>query len=151
MPTTTDPNASRLEAVSIYGTGDQNQVYLVLSEQERAKGFVRSVHRSYKHVGKASSRQLRDLTDEEKERYAQFAYVKFEPYPPSELPVTGRFWTQAMLDSLGCGTVTTIHQAIAETYARQPDFYGATYCAHCHKHLPVEEFIWVDDETRVGS
>jgi hypothetical protein len=42
-------------------------------------------------------------------------------------------------------------QEIAETYARNPYFYGATYCVGCQKHLPVEEFVWIDDSQRVGS
>ncbi len=47
----------------------------------------------------------------------------------------------------GCGTVTTMAQALAETYARDPSFYGATYCAGCRTHLPVGaygEFVWTD-------
>lgn len=46
-----------------------------------------------------------------------------------------------------CGHVTTMHQSIAETYARDPAFYGATYCSHCCMHRPVGahgEFHWVD-------
>jgi hypothetical protein len=37
--------------------------------------------------------------------------------------------------------------AIAETYARDPKFYGATYCATCGQHRPVGpdgEFHWVN-------
>lgn len=52
-----------------------------------------------------------------------------------------------------CGAVTTMGQAIAETYARNPHFYGATYCATCKKHRPVGwdgEFDWMDG-TRVGT
>lgn len=154
MPITTDPNDPRLQ----WGPEDkephpQNEVYLVLSDEERARGFVRPVRRSYKHVGKQTKYPLRDLTDEEKERYKQFGYVKREDYPDSESPLTGKYWTQAELDKIGagCGTVTTMGQAIAETYARDPNFYGATYCVHCQKHLPVDEFVWVDDGTPVGS
>jgi hypothetical protein len=46
-----------------------------------------------------------------------------------------------------CGGVTSMSQTIAETYARNPKFYGGTYCAHCQKHLPVGpdgEFVWDD-------
>ena len=54
-----------------------------------------------------------------------------------------------------CGTVTTMSQAIAETYARQPGFYGATYCVQCQMHRPVGptgEFTWDDgSDTKVGS
>jgi len=101
MPTTTDPNDPRLR----FGTDDapklQNEAYLVLSDEERAKGFVRPVRRSYVHKT--------------------------------------------------CNTVTSMGQSIAETYARNPKFYGATYCVHCQKHLPVSEFTWVDDGMIVGS
>ena len=44
-----------------------------------------------------------------------------------------------------CGTVTTMGQAIAETYAADPTFYGATFCVACRDHFPVGEagqFVW---------
>jgi len=129
----------------------QHDTYLVLSEAERAKGFVRPVRRSYIHVGIAGpAHPLRDLTEEEKERYGRYGYVKFEAYP------TGRFWTQAQLDAIGkgCGTVTTMGQALAETYARQPGFYGSTYCCGCRMHRPVGEageFVWDGTDIRVGT
>lgn len=84
-------------------TGMQKD-YVVLTTEERSKGFVRHVRRSYKH---------------EK-----------------------------------CGTVTTMGQALAETYARDPTFYDGTFCCGCKKHLPVGpegEFVWVDDGTKVGT
>lgn len=40
---------------------------------------------------------------------------------------------------------------IAETYARQPDFYGSTYCIGCRKHLPVREFVWDGTNEILGS
>ena len=155
MPVTDNPEDSRLG----WGNRDespvpQNDVYLVLSEEERAKGFVRPVRTAYRHIGKSASKYpLRDLTDEEKERHAKWGYVKFEVYPESESPKTGKFWTQKELDSIGvgCGTVTIMTREIAETFARNPQFYGATYCMHCQKHLPVDEFVWTDTATRVGS
>lgn len=52
-----------------------------------------------------------------------------------------------------CGTATTMGRALAETYARDPHFYGATYCVGCGMHLPVGvngEFHW-EDGTKVGS
>lgn len=55
---------------------------------------------------------------------------------------------------LTCGAVTTMAVAIAETYARKPWFYGATYCTRCRMHLPVGEngeFVWLDDGTKVGT
>ena len=54
---------------------------------------------------------------------------------------------------LTCGAVTTMSRAIAETYARFPGFYGATYCCTCRMHRPVGEhgeFEWLDGG-RVGT
>ena len=133
----------------------QQKKYLVLSEEERAQGFVRPVRHDYVHVGpKGPQYDLRDLTDDERERFADVGYVKFEAYPESESPKTGRYWTQEQLDKVGkgCGVKTTMGQAIAETYARDPNFYGSTFCVGCRKHLPVEEFEWDDGSgERVGS
>ena len=98
---TDDPSDPRLTHGHDYQPVEQAEVYLVLSEEERAKGFVRPVRRSYVH------------------------------------------------DT--CGMVTKMGQALAETYARQPDFYGATYCTTCQMHRPVGEFRWLDDDTVVGS
>ena len=52
-----------------------------------------------------------------------------------------------------CGTITTMGDALAETYARDPKFYGATFCIgdHCRTHFPVEEFVWKDTDELVGS
>jgi hypothetical protein len=98
---------------------------------------------------------LRDLTEEEQGRYGG-AYVKFEPYPESERPKSGRYWSQADLDAVGkgCRTVTRMGRALAETYARQPSFYGATFCCGCGIHLPVGErgeFVWEGTQERVGT
>lgn len=41
--------------------------------------------------------------------------------------------------------------ALCETYAREPKFYGATYCVGCSMHLPVAEFVWSEDGQVVGS
>ena len=52
-----------------------------------------------------------------------------------------------------CGTSTTMGQAIAETYARLPQYYGSTFCVHCNDHFPVGEdgeFVW-DDGSKVGT
>lgn len=78
--------------------------YVVLSAEERAKGFVRPVRRSYVH---------------EK-----------------------------------CGAVTTMGLALAETYARDPFFYGGTFCTHCRQHFPVGavgEFVWDGTTEKVGT
>ena len=53
-----------------------------------------------------------------------------------------------------CGAVTTMAQAIAETYAANPAFYGATFCVACGGHFPVGpagEFVWDSDQTKVGA
>ncbi len=94
---TTDPNDPRLTHGVDPEPVDQAEVYLVLSEEERAKGFVRPLRTSYRHVGNIDQ---------------------------------------------GCGQVTTMGSALAETYARDPHFYGATFCATCSQHLPVDEFVW---------
>jgi hypothetical protein len=130
----------------------QHKSYWVLPEEERAKGFIRPVRRSYKHVGPRPPSNLRDLTSEEHERYDRFAYVKYEAYGEEESPVTGRFWTQSQLDAMGgCGSITTMGQSIAETYARDPSYYGSTFCCQCKTHLPIEQFVWDGTDERVGS
>lgn len=101
----TDPDDPRLT----HGIDDeptpQAAAYLVLSEAERGKGFVRPVRRSYIHTG-------------------------------GDAP---------------CGSVTTMSQALAETWSARPDFYGATYCCSCSRHLPVAEFVWADDRSTLGT
>lgn len=81
MGVTDDPNDPRLHH-GVDAEPGQHDVYLVLSEEERAKGFVRPYRESYLHVK--------------------------------------------------CGAVTRMGIALSETYARDPAFYGATYCALVH-------------------
>ncbi len=102
MGLTTDPNEPCLKDIKENG---QQCCYLVLSEEERNKGFVMPVHREYTH--------------------------------------------------LKCGTVTTMGLALCETYARDPKFYGGTFCCYCGKHFPLvtsegPQFLW-PDRTPVGS
>lgn len=78
--------------------------YVVLSDEERSKGFVRPVRDAYLH---------------EK-----------------------------------CGGVTTMGRSLAETYARDPSFYGATFCAICRTHFPVGangQFTWKGTVEKVGT
>lgn len=96
---TDDPNNPDINVPK--GKGEQNKAYLVLSEEERAKGFVRPLRDTYLHKK--------------------------------------------------CGTVTTMSRGIAETYARDPKFYGLTWCCGCKTHLPVSEFVWYDTDEVVGS
>lgn len=148
MSLTTDPNDPRLSHGVDTEPGPQNEVYLVLSEEERRKGFVRPYRDRYTHVGKQPTYPLRDLTPEERERYPD--YVKFEIYPEGGSKI-GRYWTQKQLDSRGCGTETIMGRDLSETYARDPHFYVATYCVACRMHLPIEEFVWSVDNQVVGS
>lgn len=97
MGLTTDRNDPCLQNQKEDGL---NSCYLILSEEERSKGFVRPVRKTYVHT---------------------------------------------------CGAATTMAQEIAETYARLPNFYGATYCIGCRKHLPVEEFVWDGTSEKLGT
>lgn len=125
---TDDPRDPRLT----HGVDDapvpQADAYLVLSEAERAQGFVRPVRRAYVHVGPPPGAEV-------------------DPADPRR---HGR--TLSVLGDLACGRETRMSLEIAETYARDPSFYGATYCVGCQAHLPVAEFVWSDAPTeRVGS
>lgn len=164
------PPADHSKVETIHGTpigehtdlrsDGQQKDYLVLSAEERAKGFVRPVRSAYVHVGRPAVRHpLRDLTDEERARYEPFGYVKYEEYPPEvrkSSSVVGRFWTQADLDRVGkgCGNTTTMSRQLAETYARDPSFYSGTFCATCRQHFPVGaegEFVWEGTDEKVGT
>lgn len=101
MSLTSDPNDPGLNKI---GPDGMQETYLVLSDEERAKGFVRPVRRSYTHTK--------------------------------------------------CGSVTTMGQALAETYAADPHFYGGTFCVNCGAHFPVGEngeFYWTGTEEKVGT
>lgn len=55
---------------------------------------------------------------------------------------------------LTCGSTTTMGQAIAETYAANPNFYGRTMCVACKGHFPVGaegEFVWDGTNEKVGT
>lgn len=152
----TDPNDPRLGHGVDKEPVPQNEAYLVLSEEERAKGFRFPLRRSYQHVGLKPKYPLRDLTPEEEAQHntsprVELHYVKFEEYPESDSPKTGRFWTHVQLNSKGCGYITSMSLSLCETFARDPSFYGATYCCGCRKHLPLEEFVWTEDGVEVGK
>lgn len=101
---TDDPDDPGLKLIRPDG---QQEKYLVLSDEERAKGFVRPVRDSYVH-SKA----------------------------PPDRP---------------CGALTKMGGKLAETYARDPTFYGATFCVRCGTHYPVAEFTWDGTDELVGS
>lgn len=133
-------------------TGQQKD-YVVLSAEERAKGYVRPVRTSYIHIGPPGPANLQPLTDEQKARLSPGEeYAGFEVYGPERAPGVGRYWKQKELDNKGCGQVTRMSRPIAETYARDPHFYSGTFCVGCGTHLPLEEFVWLDNpDQRVGS
>lgn len=145
---TTSGNPITEETTKLKENGQQND-YVILCEEERKKGFVRPVRRTYKHVGIRPKYPTVDLTAEQLEHFKDYGYVKFEKYPEGSSSL-GRYWTAKQLSS-GCGAVTSMSQSIAETYARDPKFYGGTFCIGCGTHLPVEEFVWIDDGQVVGS
>lgn len=43
-----------------------------------------------------------------------------------------------------CNQVSQLEPEVAETFARDPYFYGATTCAHCGGLFPCSEFVWPD-------
>ena len=55
----------------------------------------------------------------------------------------------------GCDTITTLDDALSETYARWPAFYprlfGQAWCETCRLDRPVGEFVWTADGKGVGS
>lgn len=167
MSLTSDPNDPCLKE----GQKDkgQNECYLVLSEEERAKGFVRPYRDAYIHVGKKVEKKgeirpleegLEGLSEFSKNSYSrENGYAAYLKYPESESCLTGKFLTKQELEAFlsnkdtvgGCGSVTTMGRALSETYARNPKFYGATYCAGCNTHLPIGEFTWKEDGEILGS
>lgn len=153
MPLTDDPNDPDLQVVDEDG---MQKSYLVLSDEERAKGFIRPVRTKYVHVGAPTPKYpLREVTVEERQRFAGIDYVMYEEYPEGD-GVVGRYYTARQMARIGhgCQSVTTMALPLAETYARQPGFYGGTFCAHCGAHFPVGkdgEFVWDGTDERVGT
>lgn len=144
--------ADQIEAVG------QHKDYIVLCPDERAKGFVRPVRNKYQHVGLSvcgaflNPPQIRD-TQEFWEVCAQEPRHKGpcgSPFYGDLLPSEAKA-IQATKRKGGCGTVTTMGQALSETYARDPKFYAATFCCGCNRHLPVGEFVWDGTNETVGS
>ncbi len=102
--TLTDGSPITSDHREIDPTTGMQKGYVVLSSEERAKGFVRPVRHSYVHDK--------------------------------------------------CGTVTTMGDALAETYARDPSFYSGTFCVKCRAHFPVGadgEFTWSGTNEKVGT
>lgn len=80
---------------------------------------------------------------------------QYTNYP--SLPADGDF-VRPVRESyrhLKCGTITIMGKALAETYARNPTYYGATFCVGCGDHYPVGasgEFDWAyEPGVKVGT
>lgn len=136
----------------------QHDTYLVLSAEERAKGFVRPVRRSYAHVGRQVCGKVRQgMGDDPTQPWLCILAPRHEGecgawHKAKDIGEIERAGKHHLLG--GCGTVTTMGQALSETYARDPHFYGATYCCGCMKHRPVGrngEFVWQGTNERVGT
>ena len=132
--TTTGAPADQVRAEQTEETG-QHKGYIVLCAEERAKGFARPYRDSYKHVGKLEGCANYQRPD----GVMGGACLNCWHPQPDHVRVGG------------CGTVTTMGRALSETYARDPKFYGATFCCGCNRHLPVAEFVWTADRQEVGS
>ena len=153
MSLTTDPNDPNL----CYGIDEkpreQCDVYLVLSEEERKKGFVRPLRTSYIHIGNKKRICGKFFSKSEEGIYRcneDFGHDDgcHRGRLEASLSYEGDSWFEG---KEGCGTITTMNRAIAETYARNPKYYGATYCCYCRMHLSVKEFIWEGTNEVVGS
>jgi hypothetical protein len=102
MPLTDNPNDPCIKRYTgVEEPAPQHDTYLVLSREERAKGFVRPLRQQYIHMR--------------------------------------------------CKGLTHMGLELSETYARDPKFYGATYCCTCLAHFPVGEFTWANTTDIVGS
>lgn len=133
--TTSGDAPSKVRAEQTNNTG-QHKAYIVLCEEERQKGFVRPYRDAYKHVGqKVCGKQM-----DSQQRVCLMD-------PGHETPCGVAVGPSPK----GCGKVTTMGRALSETYARDPGFYGATFCVHCNAHFPVDQFTWSADGAQVGS
>lgn len=135
MCTTTGEPVEKVRAEQVEETG-QHKGYIVLCPDERAKGFVRPYRDAYKHVGRI---------------VACAHYQRPEGVMGGPCLACGASQPKHTQPRGGCGAVTTMGRALSETYARDPSFYGATFCVTCNKHLPVAEFVWTADGQQVGS
>lgn len=139
----------------------QHTSYWILNEDERKKGFVRPVRRTYVHVGRricgkpASDSVVAQMVVKCKD--GEIYVCASEPAHEGEcfallVKMTAkhaeRFLTKGLLG--GCDTVTTMSLDIAQTYARDPNFYSAGMCVRCKEHFPHEELRW-EDGSVVGS
>jgi hypothetical protein len=52
---------------------------------------------------------------------------------------------------LRCGTDTAMSRDIAETFARDPQFYRSTFCLRERAQFPLSEFVWKGTDVPLGS
>lgn len=168
MGLTTNPNDPCL--INGQKEKGQNNCYLVLSEEERAKGFTRPYRDAYVHKGTKIERDSegrlfgRLIKIDEAEYPANDHFTKEKGFGgyieyPSGHNSLGKYVTIEEVEAIvnrkthfgGCGALTSMGRALSETYARDPKFYGATFCSGCNKHLPVGEFVWDADGEILGS
>lgn len=53
-----------------------------------------------------------------------------------------------------CSTITHAPEKVAETIARDPQFYGKMSCAHCGEYFRCGgfgEFVWLDENDRPSA
>lgn len=136
----------------------QHKDYIVLCPDERAKGFVRPYRDAYRHVGEKMCGA-----------YIDPPHIRNNPENTQTLicrKAVGHegscgdlWWTLPHAEAEqvhrtkrrgGCGKITTMGRSLAETYARDPKFYGATFCTNCNHHLPVAEFTWYEMDGTEG-
>jgi len=135
---TTDGRPGEDADRSLRADGQQKD-YVVLCDTERAKGFLRPVRTQYRHVARRPP-QCQD-------------YKRPEGVMGGPCLNCGRPQPEHIQLIEGCGAITTMGQALAETYARDPKFYSGTFCARCGSHFPVGEygeFEWLDG-SKVGT
>jgi len=155
--TTSGEPVDKVRGEQTEATG-QHKSYIVLCAEERAKGFVRPYRDSYQHVGHLVRRCRMTRTDGDYENPRQCIHRADHK---GDHEFTGLMLLNGPIEFIlsgpstpregGCGSVTTMGRALSETYARDPKFYGATFCCSCNRHLPVSEFVWTADGEMVGS
>ena len=131
----------------------QHRSYIILSDEERAKGFIRPYRDSYRHAGLKQEEPQKPVAcpsccaGESLIRPANIDPLKWLCLD------CGHVWKLAKPGARvgGCGAVTTMGRKLSETYAVNPKFYSHTFCAGCNTHLPVAEFVWTKDGEEVGS
>ncbi len=134
--------------------------YVVLSEAERAKGFIEPVRLSYVHTGRKICGQRLSASGNY-EKIGSYTVCTGTPGHEGEhgnvsMDISAdkyaRFEKTGFLG--GCGNVTIMGVSLAETYAREPEFYSGTYCAGCRNHFPIGEqgeFVWKGTFQKVGT